>query len=377
MKILRSPYRFLIAAAVLAAILCLLPISADAPGQQQPVQTAQREEAPQPGLPAGADLSERTSLESYLHRTLYYAPCGHSVQRREKMPAALAGLTREAFEAEVGGVIPGATVTGFSGEEVDVSVKTDIPCPLHWVLRSGENGMLEVLQNTSGEALEVDGEIYDTFPLQLSKGGERLAISDTKGNFYMVKNAGVLNVTKQEQSSPNDKTHAMQTGDFATAWIDHGRAPKQAGYEYVVYIQPTNKEINRLLKKDEYEVLRKDNTAHVVKDLPTGITGYVCFGAYEGDGLVRRVSEETIVMERTLADGQVVMSVCTPDLGLTEKTYTTRQESQPIEKEVRLSGVWELATPAAGVELAPADAETVLKVTCRHGQPVEFRLKKK
>lgn len=154
MKILRSPYRFLIAAAVLAAILCLLPMRADAPGQQQrPVQTAQQEEAP--GLPAGADLSERTSLESYLHRTLYYAPCGHSVQRREKMPAALAGLTREAFEAGLGGVIPGATVTGFSGDEVDISVKTDIPCPLHWVLRSGENGRLEVLQNTSGEALEV------------------------------------------------------------------------------------------------------------------------------------------------------------------------------------------------------------------------------
>lgn len=228
-----------------------------------------------------------------------------------------------------------------------------------------------------GEALEVDGEIYDTFPLQLSKGGERLAISDTKGNFYMVKNAGVLNVTKQEQSSPNDKTHAMQTGDFATAWIDHGRAPKQAGYEYVVYIQPTNKEINRLLKKDEYEVLRRDNTAHVVKDLPTGITGYVCFGAYEGDGLVRRVSEETIVMERTLADGQVVMSVCTPDLGLTEKTYTTRQESQPIEKEVLVGDGWELAAPIPGVEASASDAGTLLKVTCRHGQPVEFRLKKK
>ena len=228
-----------------------------------------------------------------------------------------------------------------------------------------------------GEALEVDGEIYDTFPLQLSKGGERLAISDTKGNFYVVKNAGVLNVTKQEQSSPNDKTHAMQTGDFATAWIDHGRAPKQAGYEYVVYIQPTNKEINRLLKKDEYEVLRRDNTAHVVKDLPTGITGYVCFGAYEGDGLVRRVSEETIVMERTLADGQVVMSVCTPDLGLTEKTYTTRQESQPIEKEVLVGDGWELAAPIPGVEASTSDAGTLLKVTCRHGQPVEFRLKKK
>ncbi len=228
-----------------------------------------------------------------------------------------------------------------------------------------------------GEALEVDGEIYDTFPLQLSKSGERLAISDTKGNFYVVKNAAALNILKQEQTSPNDKTHAMQTGDFATAYIDHGRAPKQAGYEYVVYIQPSNKEINRLLKKDEYEVVRKDNMAHVVKDIPTGITGYVCFQEYKSDGFVRGVTQETIVMERTDADGQVVMSVCTPDLGLTEKTYTTRQESQPIEKEVRLAGAWELANPAPGVEISQADAETILKVTCRHGQPVEFRLKKK
>lgn len=227
------------------------------------------------------------------------------------------------------------------------------------------------------EALEVDGEIYDTFPLQLSKSGERLAISDTKGNFYVVKNAAALNILKQEQTSPNDKTHAMQTGDFATAYIDHGRAPKQAGYEYVVYIQPSNKEINRLLKKDEYEVVRKDNMAHVVKDIPTGITGYVCFQEYKSDGLVRGVTEETIVMERTDADGQIVMSVCTPDLGLTEKTYTTRQESQPIEKEVRLGGAWELVNPATNVELTQADAETILKVTCRHGQPVEFRLKKK
>lgn len=47
-------------------------------------------------------------------------------------------------------------------------------------------------------------------------------------------------------------------------------------------------------------------------------------------------------MERTDTDGQVVMSVCTPDLGLTEKTYTTRQESRPIEKEVLLDGAWSL-----------------------------------
>lgn len=145
--------------------------------------------------------------------------------------------------------------------------------------------------DSPAEQIEVDGELYDAFPLNLSKGGERLALSDTKGNFYVVKNAAAVNITKKEQTSPNDKTRAPQTGNFATAWIDHGRAPKQAAYEYAVYIQPTNKEITRLIKKDGYEVLRRDNTAHVVKDLATGITGYVCFGEYTGQGLVRKATE--------------------------------------------------------------------------------------
>ena len=51
-------------------------------------------------------------------------------------------------------MIPGAAVTGFSQAEVDIALSTDIPCPLHWVLRAGEDGMLHVLQNRDGETLE-------------------------------------------------------------------------------------------------------------------------------------------------------------------------------------------------------------------------------
>lgn len=176
MKILHSPYRFLIAAAVLAAILCLLPTRVDAPGQKEPVRAAQEDASLNAGLPAGADLSEQTNLDTYLHRTLYYAPCGHSIQRREKIPAALAGLTRQAIEAEIGGVIKGAAITGFSAGEVDIAVKTDIPCPLHWVLKNGEDGMLVVLQNTSGEALEV---VRSTdIPFSLVTEAERSALTE-------------------------------------------------------------------------------------------------------------------------------------------------------------------------------------------------------
>lgn len=103
----------------------------------------------------GADLSAQTNRETYLHRTLYYAPCGHSVQRREKLPAQLVGLTRSALEKEIGGLYENAAVTGFSAGEVDITTRMDMPCPLHWVLRGGEDGLLAVWQNTTGEALSV------------------------------------------------------------------------------------------------------------------------------------------------------------------------------------------------------------------------------
>lgn len=162
------PYRFLIAAAVLAAIFCLMPIHVDAPETQdtpnlaqtqqedRQVIAAQSTQAPAiPGVPVGADLSERTQSGAYLHRTVRYTPCGHSVQRREALPAQLCGLSQAALESALGDVIPGARMTGFTAQEVDVALEMEIPCPLHWMLRTGENGKLQVLQNTAGEALSV------------------------------------------------------------------------------------------------------------------------------------------------------------------------------------------------------------------------------
>ena len=100
-------------------------------------------------------MSDRTQKNAYLHQTLYYAPCGHSVQRREKLPAKLVGLTRGALESEIGSVLPDAAVTGFSAGEVDVTLRKEIPCPLHWVLQGGDDGMLCVLQNQDGETMSI------------------------------------------------------------------------------------------------------------------------------------------------------------------------------------------------------------------------------
>ena len=72
------------------------------------------------------------------------------------------------------------------------------------------------------------------------------------------------------------------------------------------------------------------------------------------------------------------MSICTPDLGLDEKTYTTPQESQVVERTVRLQGKWKLSVPysdavfGTGLECLTDGNDTVLTARCRHGHPVEF-----
>lgn len=148
-------YRYLLIIVLVAALLCLMPArGADAPNEKKP-QTAAAQSVESAEAPAGADLSAQTNRETYLHRTLYYAPCGHSVQRREKLPAQLVGLTRGALEKEIGRLYENAAVTGFSAGEVDITTRMDMPCPLHWVLRGGEDGLLAVWQNTTGEALSV------------------------------------------------------------------------------------------------------------------------------------------------------------------------------------------------------------------------------
>lgn len=59
------------------------------------------------------------------------------------------------LEKEIGELYENAAVTGFSAGEVDITTRMDMPCPLHWVLQGGEDGLLAVWQNTTGEALSV------------------------------------------------------------------------------------------------------------------------------------------------------------------------------------------------------------------------------
>lgn len=154
-------------------------------------------------------------------------------------------------------------------------------------------------------------------------------------------------------------------------------APKDATYAYSVLIQPTAEELAAAQKDPGYSILRRDRQVHIVFDRASGVTGYAAFEAVSlpEDEIVADIAPETMVMHRTAEDGTLIVSVCDPNLHIKEKTYTTPEPSAPSFKTLHLRGAWSLAVSNEKVKVQLTGDVTEITVTCRHGQPVEFRLK--
>ena len=72
----------------------------------------------------------------------------------------------------------------------------------------------------------------------------------------------------------------------------------------------------------------------------------------------------------------MIISVCDPDLHIKEKTYTTPEPSAESYKTLHLKGNWKLSEPNEKIKIVSQGELSEVTVTCQHGQPVEFRLKK-
>ena len=147
----------------------------------------------------------------------------------------------------------------------------------------------------------------------------------------------------------------------------------------MVLIQPSAADLDDLRKTPAYEVLQRDQTAHVVYDKKTGITAYAVFEAYQPvtDKVIASIPAETMVMYAKETGKGVRLSVCDPNLNIKEKTYTTKEPSRPIYKKILLKGRWTLKNSMENVRLERQGNDTQLTVTCQHGQPVEVLMENK
>lgn len=205
------------------------------------------------------------------------------------------------------------------------------------------------------------------FPLDWRPEGDGAVwLMDHVGNGYWVPDAADLRLARRNQHTPwNGSLEPNTRGDFEVAWLDHGPAPQDAGYEYVIRVQTTPEEMQAHAQEPGHRVMHRDDRAHIVHHLDTAITGYALFEAGEapGGGLVQAVDTPCLIMTEPHGEGYV-LSVCDPDFGWTDDD----QRSPAGVVEVTLEGAWEPVETEAVRVVRKEQGQTVLAFTCGDGR---------
>lgn len=146
----------------LLMILALVPRGAQAPDEGSAAQV-------------GLDAAQHLAADCAVIQRMSYAPCGHSMTRRQALPAELAGKGR----SDLAAAYDAWQITAFSPTEVTMEQTFQLHCPQHTVLKPDESGMLCVWQNRYGDALALVKELGD--PLNELPEGVQDEVRQGKG----------------------------------------------------------------------------------------------------------------------------------------------------------------------------------------------------
>ncbi len=249
-----------------------------------------------------------------------------------------------------------------------------------------------LFENEQGEFIPtpLDGADLTAFP-------EERALDQTKPHWFLdVQQTGYylpagqnVTVARRHQKSRDYQGLKDIEGDFLTAWIDHGKAPSAASYEYMLVVRATPEAMQKLVAEPSYRIIQRDQAAHIVCHTPHGRWSCVFFVAQDvtehtvaTDTLqVKAVDRPCLIMADPVRDGQLHLSVADPDLNLENGV------NQPRPLRVTLRGTWRLLEATGivcawhlpdteeNVRIVSADAaETVLEIICEHGAGYDITL---
>ena len=105
---------------------------------------------------AGSDAASTLAADCQLVQHLTYTACGHSLTRRQNLPAELAGKNRGDLEA----AYDRWQITAYAAHQVEMAQALDMFCPQHVILMPDDSGMLCVFENRYGDALALVRELH-------------------------------------------------------------------------------------------------------------------------------------------------------------------------------------------------------------------------
>ncbi|WDE95739.1 chondroitinase family polysaccharide lyase [Lentisphaera profundi] len=229
--------------------------------------------------------------------------------------------------------------------------------------------------NTVTTLFQIPGEVKEEFKSK--------SFTDMKGNTWKIKE-GSFKFSSGVQISPNQKNDELENSLYTKVWLDHGKAPIDAGYEYAFRIKSSNNSFT-------YELLQKDNEVHGISYGNKEAFAISKKSSSVNSKLFSQVNQACILMSQQ--QGKVLnLAICDPDLRLYQGREENQYDQQGIQKEVSiysrqwakneskssqveilLKGEFKLLTKSKSVHLINGNH---LKVQCQHGEPVKLSLER-
>lgn len=214
-------------------------------------------------------------------------------------------------------------------------------------------------------------------------------LTDCLGTQYFVSSLeNVVVEYNPEQESRNEGDGHLEKGPWSTVYIDHGKAPQGASYEYAIL--PVGK------RDFAYEVLRRDDNAHVVKDSTLKTVSYCIFEPQTAlPGQICEAGTPLLAMVR--GGGRTLrLTVANPDLALyegpadeildenghrRERSVYSRSwidnPSKEISTTLTLRGLWKIEE-GEGAEIVSCEGgRTTLLFHCKDGKSITLKLVKR
>ena len=180
---------------------------------------------------------------------------------------------------------------------------------------------------------------------------------DSAGNGYAFRN-GNVRFRRGKTAWPfhpywNEKNPELHNkiisneGEMELAYFDHGPAPENAGYEYMVFLPSRAERAERIAElwrsspeKLPFRIVRRDRNAHIVHIPEKNLAGYALFEAGEVNfGELCAVSAPCIVMAHA-ENGMLRMDLLNPLLDAPGPGYRMQKN---VTTRIRLKEGWEPA----------------------------------
>lgn len=221
---------------------------------------------------------------------------------------------------------------------------------------------------------------------------------DQLGTGYFVPERAENKLTFEKnfpQQSRLQNTGEVSEGNWTNLVINHGKAPKGAGYEYVMLPQTdvTTKNVAKVAQS--YTVLQKDSKAHIVKDNQSNTTSFALFEVPTTipSKIVKAVDASCLMM-LTEAKKEIDLTVTNPDLALyqgesdelfdengkrVERSIYSRpwigNASQTMPVQVTLNGKWMVENNDGFVKVNVKKNTTIIEFQSKDGASINVKLR--